>query len=108
MPDERPQLTHTQHAVRGLRLVGSARLFSQCITWSLTIITVRLLQPRDYGVVATAGLFTVLASVITDGGLGDILVFRRDLSARQEGAAAIGCLLLSLLLAALIVLVAPA
>jgi O-antigen/teichoic acid export membrane protein len=108
MPDERPKLTHTQHAVRGLRLVGSARLFSQCITWSLTVITVRLLQPRDYGVVATAGLFTVLASVITDGGLGDILVFRRDLSARQEGAAAIGCLLLSLLLAALIVLVAPA
>jgi teichuronic acid exporter len=108
MSDDGAEMSHTQHAVRGLRLVGSARLFSQCVTWGLTIITVRLLQPRDYGLVATAGLFTVLASMITDGGLGEILVFRRDLTVRLQGAAAVGGMLLSSLFAAAIVLAAPA
>jgi O-antigen/teichoic acid export membrane protein len=108
MSDEGAKMSHTQHAVRGLRLVGSARLFSQCVTWGLTIITVRLLQPRDYGLVGTAGLFTVLASMITDGGLGEILVFRRDLTIRLQGAAAVGSMLLSSLFAAAIVLAAPA
>jgi len=101
-------MSHTQHAVRGLRLVGAARLFSQCITWGLTVITVRLLQPRDYGLVATAGLFTVLASMLTDGGLGEILIYRRGLSTRLQGAAAVGAMLLSSLLAAAIALAAPA
>jgi teichuronic acid exporter len=101
------KMSHTQHAVRGLRLVGSARLFSQCVTWSLTVFTVRLLQPRDYGLVATAGLFTVLASMVTDGGLSEILIFRRDVSRRLEGAAVVGGMLLSSFLAAVIVLVAP-
>ena len=108
MSDEGAKMSHTQHAVRGLRLVGSARLFSQLVTWSLTVITVRLLQPRDYGLVATAGLFTVLASMITDGGLGEILIFRRDLSIRLQGAAVVGGMLLSSPLAAAIVLAAPA
>jgi PST family polysaccharide transporter len=108
MSDEGANMSHTQHAVRGLRLVGSARLFSQCVTWGLTVITVRLLQPRDYGLVATAGLFTVLAAMVTDGGLGEILVFRRDLSVRLQGAAAVGGMLLSLIFAAAIALSAPA
>jgi teichuronic acid exporter len=108
MSDEAAKMSHTQHAVRGLRLVGSARLFSQCVTWGLTIITVRLLQPRDYGLVATAGLFTVLASMVTDGGMGEILIFRRDLSKRLQGAAIVAGMVLSLLLAAAIVLAAPA
>jgi teichuronic acid exporter len=108
MSDEGAKMSHTQHAVRGLRLVGSARLFSQCVTWGLTIITVRLLQPRDYGLVATAGLFTVLASMVTDGGLGEILIFRRDLSTRLQGAAVVGGMMLSSVFAAAIFLAAPA
>lgn len=102
-----PDLSHTQHAMRGLRLVGSARLFSQCVTWGLTVVTVRLLQPADYGLVATAGLFTVLASMVTDGGLSEVLIFRRDVSDRLQGAAAVGGMLLSSTLALFIVLIAP-
>jgi teichuronic acid exporter len=108
MSDEGAKMSHTQHAVRGLRLVGSARLFSQCVTWGLTVITVRLLQPSDYGLVATSGLFTVLASLVTDGGLGEILIFRRDLSTRLQGATVVGGILLSSLLAGAIALAAPA
>jgi len=66
-----------------------------------------LLQPRDFGLVATSGLFTVLASMVTEGGLSDILIFRRDLSSRLQGAAVVGGILISSVVAAVIVLAAP-
>lgn len=106
--DQGAATSHRRLAVRGLRWVGSARLLSQCITWGLTAVTVRLLQPRDYGLVATAGLFTVLASMVMDGGLSSILINRRDLSSLVQGAATFGVLLMSLAFAAAIALVAPA
>lgn len=101
-------MTHRRRAVRGLRFIGSARLLSQCVTWSLTAVTVRLLQPRDYGLVATAGLFTILATMVMDGGLSPMLMSRRDLSRSVQGAATCGVLLLSSAFAALIALMAPA
>jgi len=94
--------------VQGLRWVGSARLLSQIVTWGLTAVTVRLLQPRDYGLVATSGLFTILASMVMDGGLSPMLISRRDLSRRVQGAATVGVFLLSSIFAAAIALAAPA
>jgi teichuronic acid exporter len=106
LADERGATRH--RAVQGLRWIGSARLLSQCVTWGLTAVTVRLLLPRDYGLVATSGLFTILASMVMDGGLGPMLVSQRDLSRRIQGAAAVGVFLLSVVFAAAIALVAPA
>jgi teichuronic acid exporter len=106
--DDREPTGHRRRAVRGLRWVGSARLLSQCVTWGLTAVTVRLLQPRDYGLVATAGLFTILASMVMDGGLSPMLISRRDLSRSVQGAATTGVFLLSAVFAAAIALAAPA
>jgi teichuronic acid exporter len=106
--DEGATVSHRRRAVQGLRWVGSARLLSQCVTWGLTAVTVRLLQPRDYGLVATAGLFTILASMVMDGGLSPMLISRRDLSRRIQGAATTGVFLLSSVFAAAIALAAPA
>jgi teichuronic acid exporter len=105
--DQGAARSHRHRAVRGLRWVGSARLLSQCITWALTAVTVRLLQPADYGLVATSGLFNILASMVMDGGLSPMLVSRRDLSHRVQGAATVGVCLLSVVFAAAIALVAP-
>lgn len=105
--EEAPATSHRHRAVQGLRWVGSARLLTQCVTWGLTAVTVRLLLPRDYGLVATSGLFTILASMLMDGGLSPMLVSRRDLSRRVQGAAAVGVFLLSSVFAAAIVLSAP-
>lgn len=102
-----PHTGHFDEVLRGLRWIGAARVFAQLVTWSLTIITVRLLEPRDYGIVATSGLFTILAMQLMDGGLSAVLVSRRDLSARTHGAAVTGVLLLALLLAGVIVAIAP-
>jgi teichuronic acid exporter len=94
-------------AMHGLRWIGTARVFAQLVTWGLTAFTVRLLEPRDYGIVATSGLFTVLAGLLLDGGLGVVLITRRETSARVEGAAVTAVFLLSVVLASLIVAVAP-
>jgi teichuronic acid exporter len=83
------------------------RLVTQLVTWSMTLFTVRLLQPHDYGVVATAGLFTVFANLLLDGGLSLLLVSERNLSDRQLGAAFSWVLIVASVLAALIVLTAP-
>ncbi len=91
----------------GLRWIGTARMFTQLVTWSLTIVTVRLLEPRDYGIVATSGLFTILAMQLMDGGLRAVLVSRSDLSSRMHGAAVTVVLLVSLMLAGVIIAIAP-
>jgi len=97
-----------QQAIRGLRWIGSARLMSQVITWSLTVLTVRLLRPVDYGIVATAGLFTVTAALLLDSGLNAVLISWKDMTAEIQGAAASMVMLLSLALAIVIMIMAPA
>jgi len=98
---------HLDEVMRGLRWVGTARLCAQLVTWTLTIFTVRLLEPSDYGVVAASGLFTEFAALLMDGGLSVLLVSRRELPTRTQGAATTGVVLLSLALAGTIVAIAP-
>jgi O-antigen/teichoic acid export membrane protein len=93
--------------MHGLRWIGTARIFAQLVTWGLTAFTVRLLEPRDYGIVATSGLFTVLAGLLLDGGLSVVLITQREISPRVEGAAITGVLLVSAVLFAVIVAIAP-
>jgi O-antigen/teichoic acid export membrane protein len=73
----------------------------------MTTITVRLLRPEDYGLIATAGLFTTFATLLLDGGLSVVLISRKDLPAEQQGAAVTAVLLSSFILGAIIFLVAP-
>lgn len=98
---------HMDSAMHGLRWIGTARVFAQLVTWGLTAFTVRLLEPRDYGIVATSGLFTVLAGLLLDGGLSVVLITQRETSARVAGAAITAVFAFACVLAALIVAVAP-
>ena len=41
-----------RQAMSGVRWTVSARVLVQLITWPSTIIVMRLLNPRDYGLVA--------------------------------------------------------
>jgi teichuronic acid exporter len=99
--------TSGDHAIRGLRWVAAARVVTQVITWCMTIITVRYLHPEDYGVIATAGLFTALAMLLLDGGLGILLVTQRDLSTRAQGAVVTATLTSATILGLIIALLAP-
>lgn len=107
-PSDAPtRVGHLDEVLRGLRWIGSVRVIVQIITWGMTILTVRLLQPRDYGMVATSGLFAMVAEMLMDGGLAEILVSRRDLPARTQGAAMTVILLGSIFFTGIIFAIAP-
>jgi teichuronic acid exporter len=101
------QRTSGDHAIRGLRWVAAGRLVTQIVTWCMTIITVRYLHPEDYGVIATAGLFTALAMLLLDGGLGIVLVTQRDLTERAQGAVISATLISASILGLVIAVLAP-
>jgi len=100
-------LSDADKTLRGLRHIGSARIFTQLVTWGLTIVTIHLLQPRDYGLIAIAGIFTSFAQLLLDGGLAEVLISQRDLSDRVQGAAASAVFLISLGFALIVAATAP-
>jgi teichuronic acid exporter len=99
--------SHGDRTLRGLRQIASARIFTQLVTWGLTAVTIHLLQPSDYGLIATAGIFTSFALLLLDGGLSDVLVAQRELPVQVQGAAATAVLVISFGLGAIIFLAAP-
>lgn len=62
---------------------AGARWISQILSWVSTIIVARLLTPYDYGLVYMAGVYLCLASLISQGGIGEAIVALRDLTSRQ-------------------------
>lgn len=97
----------TEKALRGLRHLGIAQLLTQIVTWALTAITVHILTPRDYGLIATAGMFTIFAQMLVDGGLTEVLVSYRELSIDMQGAAITAVFLIASFLGTAIFSVAP-
>lgn len=100
------KVTHTDRALRGLRQLGLSQLLTQIVSWSLTAITVHILHPQDYGLLATAGMFTIFAQMLIDGGLTEVLVSQRSLSTRTQGAAFTAVLLVASLVGAIIFAIA--
>lgn len=99
--------SHTDKILRGLRHIGSAQLLTQVVTWGLTAVTTRILTPRDYGLIATAGMFTIFAQLLLDGGLTQVLVSQKELPKRMQGAAITAVFLASTMLGAMIFIVSP-
>jgi teichuronic acid exporter len=101
------RLSHAEQTLRGLRHLGSAQIFTQLVTWGLTAVTIHLLQPRDYGLIATAGIITAFAQMLLDGGLSEVLISQQDLSELIQGAAVTAVLLVSLVVGGAIFAIAP-
>lgn len=95
-------------ALSGFRWTAGARLTSQLITWSITLLVIRILAPADYGLLAMATVFVSLLTMFSELGLGAAVVQRAEL---DEGLArrVFGVvLLIHFGLAALLALAAPA
>lgn len=99
--------SHGDKAVRGLRQIALSRIFTQLVTWGLTAVTIHLLHPRDYGVIATAGIFTSFAQMLLDSGLSDVLVAQQNLSEEIQRAAATWVFFVSSIVGAVIFIGAP-
>ncbi|HEY9385389.1 MAG TPA: lipopolysaccharide biosynthesis protein [Gemmatimonadales bacterium] len=78
--------------VRGIAWIGIFRWSSQALTWAITLVVLRILSPRDYGIVGMTTFFIALAGVLSEFGIGGAIIALRDLSAsavRQLHAVAI-------------------
>jgi teichuronic acid exporter len=58
---------------------AGARFTGQLITWSITIVVMRLLTPQDYGLMAIAGVFIGLLMFLNELGLGAALIQKQHL-----------------------------
>ena len=56
--------------LKGLLWLGAGTFLGQLISWIATIIIIRLLSPSDYGLLAMAGTFIALLTVISELGIG--------------------------------------
>ena len=96
-----------RQALSGMRWTVSARVLVQLITWPSTIIVMRLLNPRDYGLVAVSTVFIEFVTVFSDPGLAAGLVQTQVLRDETSRAASALIALLNLLLLSVLLLAAP-
>ena len=69
-----------QQAVRGGTVLMAARILVQVFTNCVTILIMRYLTPYDYGVLTNSAIFTGLADLLAEAGVGKALVQRRQLT----------------------------
>lgn len=69
--------------LNALKWLAGARLFGQIISWSVTLLVIRILSPTDYGLMAIATVFIGFAALFREIGLYDAMVQKRDLEAYQ-------------------------
>lgn len=62
---------------------GGIKWSGQILTWAATILVARMLTPADYGMVAMAGAFTAITTMLADFGIDMVVIHFRDLTRRQ-------------------------
>jgi teichuronic acid exporter len=73
-----------RHLIRGLAWVGALRWTGQVISWGSTLLVMRLLVPTDYGLMAMAFVFTGVAQMLADFGIGSTVVAMQTLRVEEE------------------------
>ncbi len=96
-----------QSVLSGARWTLAARVGLQLVTWPITIVVMRELEPGDYGVFAIAMLAHGFITLFAELGLGVALVQAREVSAAQARMAASVVLGLNAMIALVIVAIAP-
>lgn len=67
-------------AFKGAFWVAMQRFCTQFVAFFVTLVLARLLTPSDYGAVALLGVFTNVAAILVDSGLGMALIQKKDAS----------------------------
>lgn len=69
--------------VRSLAWTGTMKVVAQVAGWASTLIVARILAPEDYGLLAMAGVYLGIVTIISEFGLGASIVNLRELSSEQ-------------------------
>lgn len=64
--------------ISGLFWVFCQKGVGQVISFGISVILARLLMPEEFGIVALAGMFTVLIGLFIDCGMGTALIQKKD------------------------------
>ena len=67
-----------KQTISGLFWQFAQKILGQGITFVISVILARILLPENYGVVALAGMFTVLLGIFINCGLGTALIQKKD------------------------------
>lgn len=67
-----------QKTVSGLFWQFLQKALSQVVSFGISVMLARLLVPEEFGVVALAGMFTILTGIFIDCGFGTALVQKKD------------------------------
>jgi teichuronic acid exporter len=65
---------YRRKVLSSLAWMGSAQFFGQLLTWTSTILVIRLLDPSDYGLRAMTTVFFSLLLMLSDLGIGSAIV----------------------------------
>lgn len=76
-------MTFRSQVLSALKWTLIGRFSTQFISWAITIVVMRLLNPEDYGLVAMATIFSGLFALVAEIGLGSSLVQAREVSSEQ-------------------------
>lgn len=97
--------TQVMTALRGSALAKGA---GQLVNWSLTLVTMRVLVPDDYGLVAMLTLIFMFLGMISDMGFDSSIVQSPTLSTDEFRQIFGASLLVSVVIAAAMIVAAPA
>lgn len=79
MTQEQNQTNNTKiRALSGLLWRFLERFGAQGVTFAVSVVLARLLDPSVYGVVAIVTVFTTVLNVFIDSGLGNALIQKKD------------------------------
>lgn len=68
-----------EQVISGLGWTATAKFLSQLITWGLTILIMRILNPSDYGLMAFAMTFIFLVTLLSEFGFGAAIIQKPEL-----------------------------
>ena len=74
-----PPVSVAAAARRGIAWTISSNVANQAFPFGVGVILARLLSPADFGVFAVTGIFSGLAAVVSNIGLGSALVQRKEI-----------------------------
>jgi teichuronic acid exporter len=69
--------------ISGIKWSAAAKLLTQSITWAVTLVVLRLLQPGDYGLMALCTVVLSIVGGVAELGLGAALVQSPQLTRSQ-------------------------
>lgn len=95
-------------AIKSTAWYAGTRVWTQLLSWAVTIVLARLLVPADYGLFGLALSVITFLEMFHEFGLGIVIVQRRDLTRQQLNTIFWVVLGISFLTAAIAFLAAPA